>query len=62
MFGFELFKQTTYLHACQLVEEGRFGEALPLLHKLIVDGETGEDIVVSALSCAPPYGKLGLSW
>jgi tetratricopeptide (TPR) repeat protein len=52
MFGFELFKQTTYLHACRLVEEGRFGEALPLLHKLIADGETGEDIVVSALSCA----------
>lgn len=52
MFGFELFKQTTYLHACRLVEEGRFGEALPLLHKLINDGEVGEDIVVSALSCA----------
>ena len=52
MFGFELFKQTTYLHACRLVEEGRYGEALPLLHKLIVDGETGEDIVVTALSCA----------
>lgn len=52
MFGFEIFKQTTYLHACRLVEEGRFGEALPLLHKLIADGETGEDIVVSALSCA----------
>lgn len=52
MFGFELFKETTYLHACRLVEEGRFGEALPLLHKLFLDGETGEDIVVSALSCA----------
>ncbi|MDF2501430.1 MAG: hypothetical protein K0Q77_2144 [Anaerosporomusa subterranea] len=52
MFGFELFKQTTYLHACRLVEEGRYGEALPLLHKLITDGETGEDIVVTALSCA----------
>jgi tetratricopeptide (TPR) repeat protein len=52
MFGFELFKQTTYLHACRLVEEGRYGEALPLLHKLISDGEIAEDIVVTALSCA----------
>jgi tetratricopeptide (TPR) repeat protein len=52
MFGFELFKQTTYLHACHLVEEGRYGEALPLLHKLISDGEIAEDIVVTALSCA----------
>ena len=52
MFGFEIFKQTTYLQACRLVEEGRFGEALPLLRKLIADGETGEDIIVSALSCA----------
>ena len=52
MFGYDLFKQTTYLHACHLVEEGRFGEALPLLHKLIADGETGEEIVVAALSCA----------
>ncbi|MDU4961182.1 MAG: tetratricopeptide repeat protein [Sporomusaceae bacterium] len=52
MLGFDLFKQTTYLHACHLVEEGRYGEALPLLHKLIADGETGEDLLVTALSCA----------
>lgn len=52
MFGFELFKETTYLHACHLVEEGRYGEALPLLHKLIGDGESAEDVLVCALSCA----------
>ena len=52
MIGFELFKETTYLHACRLMEDGRYGEALPLLHKLVGDGETGEDVLVTALSCA----------
>ncbi|EGO62809.1 tetratricopeptide repeat protein [Acetonema longum] len=52
MNGSDLFKETTFHHACSLMEDGRYAEALLLLHKLVTDGETGEEVLVCALSSA----------